>query len=94
VNASMYDNYGFFGDTHLFFSGVKLTPTEIWQVSDRLTSVQSLARVNNAGEEMIVFEVPKPVSENYKKQSLGNGGVAALRNLTELSQNARRVPME
>ncbi len=94
VNASIYDNYGFFGDTYLFFSGVRLTPAEIWEVSDRLASVQSLARVNNAGEEMIVYQVPKPVAENFKRQSLRDGGATALRNLAELSQNARRLPMK
>jgi anaerobic magnesium-protoporphyrin IX monomethyl ester cyclase len=94
VNASMYDNYGFFGNPYLFFSGVRLTPAEIWDVSDRLAAVKNLARVNNPGEDMIVFEVPKPVSQNFKRQSLGDGSATALRNLVELSQNARRLPME
>jgi anaerobic magnesium-protoporphyrin IX monomethyl ester cyclase len=94
VNASMYDNYGFFGDMYLFFSGVQLTPAEIWEVSDRLAAVQSLARVNNAGDEMIVYQVPKPVAQGFKRQALADGSATALRNLAELSQNARRSPMK
>jgi len=90
----MYDNYGFFGDPYLFFSGVRLTPAEIWEVSDRLAAVQSLARVNHLGEEMIVCEVPKPVVQRFNRRSLGDGSATALRNLAELSQNARRLPME
>jgi anaerobic magnesium-protoporphyrin IX monomethyl ester cyclase len=94
VNASIYDNYGFFGDPYLFFSGVRLTPAEIWDVSDRLTAVQALARVNDSGEDMVVYQIPKPVSEGFKRQALGDASAAALRNLAELSQNARRLPME
>lgn len=94
VNASMYDNYGYFGDPYLFFSGVGLTPAEIWEVADRLGAVQALARVNHEGEEMIVCEVPKPVAQSFKRQSLGAGSATALRNLSELSRNARRSPMD
>jgi hypothetical protein len=94
VNASMYDNYGFFGDMYLYFSGVPLTPDEIWQVSERLVAVQSLARVNHAGEEMIVYQVPKPVAQGFKREALVDGSATALRNLAELSQNARRSPMK
>jgi hypothetical protein len=94
VNASMYDNYGFFGDSYLFFSGVRLTPAEIWDVADRLAAVQALASVNHTDEEMVVCQVPKPVAAGFKRQALGDGSAAALRNLAELSQNARRSPME
>jgi anaerobic magnesium-protoporphyrin IX monomethyl ester cyclase len=94
VNASMYDNYGFFGDPYIFFSGVRLTPTEIWEVSDRLAAVQSLAKANHPGEEMIVCDVPKPVVQHFNRRSLGNRSATALRNLAELSHNARRCGME
>lgn len=94
VNASMYDNYGFFGNTYLFFSGIQLTPSEIWDISDRLVAVKSLATVNHRGEEMIVYEVPQPVSQNFQKQALGDRSTTALRNLMELSKNARRLPIE
>ena len=94
VNASMYDNYGFFRDTYLFFSGIRLTPAEIWDISDRLFAVQNLARVNHRGEEMVVHQVPSPVLQNFNRQALGEGSATALRNLVELSQNARRVHMK
>jgi hypothetical protein len=59
-----------------------------------LIAIKSLARVNHRGEEMVLFEVPKPISNNFKRQSLGDGSATALRNLVELSQNARRLHMK
>lgn len=94
VNASIYDNYGFFGNPYLFFSGVQLTPAEIWEVSDRLVAVQALARVNHAGEDMVVYQVPKAIYEHFKRPGLGSGSATALRNLAELSESARRSSME
>lgn len=92
VNASMYDNYGLFGDPYLFLSGIRLTPDEIWEVSDRLAAVKSLARVNHPGETMIQYEVPLPVFHYFKRTALGEGSATALRNLAELSDNARSPP--
>lgn len=90
VNASMYDNYGFFGDPYIFFSEIRLTPAEIWEVSDRLAAVKSLAKVNDHGEDMIVYDVPAPVARSFRRHSLGERNATALRNLMELSRNVRR----
>ncbi len=93
VNASLYDNYGFFGDRYLLFSGIQLTPIEIWEISERVAVIQALARVNHINEEMIAYEVPQAILEGFKRPALAEGSATALRNLTELSQNVRNLPM-
>lgn len=90
VNASIYDNYGFFRSPYLFFTGVQLTPSEIWEVSDCIEPVLKLSRVNDSGEDFIQYAVPEPVVLHFNRDSIGRNSIESLNNLKELSANARR----
>ncbi len=90
VNASMYDNYGFFRNPYLFFTGVQLSPEEIWDISENITSVINLAKLNDRGEEFIQYRVPEAVRLYFNKQSLREASISGLDNLKELSENVKR----
>ncbi len=91
VNASMYDNYGFFRNPYLFFSGVKLSPEDIWDISESIASVISLSKVNDQGEEFIRYAVPEAVMLYFNRRSLGQPSFSGLSNLKELSENVNRI---
>lgn len=93
VNASIYDNYGFFRSPYLFFGGVPLSATEIWDISDSIAPVLKLSKVNESSEEFIQYAVPEPVLQYFNRQSLVDGSLSALHNLRDLSQNVRRYNM-
>jgi radical SAM superfamily enzyme YgiQ (UPF0313 family) len=90
VNASIYDNYGFFRSPYLFLGGVSLSPEEIWEISDSIAPVLKLSKVNESGEDFIQYAVPEPVVLYFNRHSLGEGSASALHNLRDLSRNVRQ----
>ncbi|TMM10671.1 MAG: B12-binding domain-containing radical SAM protein [Actinobacteria bacterium] len=59
VHESLYDDYGFMTDLYLFRSGVKLRPSEVWHIVDRVAA--SRARLHQAnGSHLIEFATPPP----------------------------------
>lgn len=85
VNESMYNDYGFFRDHYLFRSGVKLTPSEIYEVGDMVAQLQFLAAIHSPGRRMIEFTFPRAIYENYPRDVV-RGEVGGLANLRDVAR--------
>jgi hypothetical protein len=95
VNEAMYNDYGFFRDLYLFRSGVKLSPSEIWDLSYSITALQNIARLRNPEKTMVEYGHPEPISLYYpetvmKKQS---DGLLSLREVATPPKDTSAVPV-
>lgn len=89
VSEAMYDAYGFYKDIHLFRSGVKLSPREIWGVWDVVEKLQLMARLRHPGREQTIdFFFPAAI-ERYFPRDLVEGIDTSDTGLTSLRQIAR-----
>jgi anaerobic magnesium-protoporphyrin IX monomethyl ester cyclase len=70
VNEAMYNDYGFFRDLYLFRTGVKLTPTEIWDISRSVSALQDVATLRHPDKTMIEYGHPEPISLYYPEEVL------------------------
>jgi len=61
VTEAMYNRYGFFRDLYLFRSGVKLSNSEIEEISRLVGLAQDLARLQDNGRSMIEYSHPEPI---------------------------------
>jgi anaerobic magnesium-protoporphyrin IX monomethyl ester cyclase len=84
VNEAMYNHYGFFRDLYLFRSGVKLSPTEIWEISGMVSALQSLARVRYPNKTMVEYGHPEPIGLFYPQEVMTRrpDGLASLREVS------------
>ncbi|MDO8931793.1 MAG: radical SAM protein [Rhodocyclaceae bacterium] len=83
VTEAMYDDYGFFGDLYLFRSGVKLTPDEIYKLSDKVVGLLTLANVRYPHSTMVEYAFPEPIAKYYPRllQSFHDTGLSSLRDV-------------
>jgi anaerobic magnesium-protoporphyrin IX monomethyl ester cyclase len=88
VNEAMYNTYGFFRDLYLFRTGVKLTPTEIWKVSNTVEAMRVLARLRHPDKEMIEYGHPEPISLYFPEVISGTTS-DSLSNLREVASPAK-----
>ena len=81
VNEAMYNNYGFFRDLYLFRSGVRLSPKEVWDVSEMVTALQALAKMRYPDRTMVEYGHPEPIGLYYPQEVMTHrpDGLASLR---------------
>lgn len=65
VHEAQYDDYGFFRNLYLFRSGVKLTPDEIYEISDIMSAVTRLSQIHTSEKRMVEYSMPEPISTYY-----------------------------
>jgi hypothetical protein len=96
VNESMYNNYGFFRDLYLFRSGVKLSPQEIWEISDMVTALQRLARLRYPDRAMVEYGHPEPIGLYYPQELLVRrpDGLASLREVALPEKKSKTIRLE
>jgi radical SAM superfamily enzyme YgiQ (UPF0313 family) len=71
VGEAMYDDYGFYRDLHLFRSGVKLTPSEVWRVGDIVDKLQLAARARYPEREQTIdFFFPGAIARYFPRETL------------------------
>jgi anaerobic magnesium-protoporphyrin IX monomethyl ester cyclase len=94
VTEAMYDEYGFFGDLYLFRSGVKLTPDEIYSISNKVSALLTLARLQYPDNCMVEYAFPEPVAKYYPRilQSFKDTGLPSLRQVSRPRDNGKSTP--
>lgn len=95
VNEAMYNEYGFFRNLYLFRSGVKLTPTEVWEISGLVTSLQNMARMQYPDKTMVEYGHPEPIGLYYPEEVMTRrpDGLASLREVS-MPEKHVSVPLE
>src|SRR5262249_34052148 len=68
VNETMYDTYGFFRALYLFRTGVKLTPSEVWNISHMVAALQSLATFRYPDKVMVEYGHPEPIGQFFPEE--------------------------
>ena len=89
VNEAMYDRFGFFRDLYLFRSGVRLLPSEIWEISSLVDKLKWLSSMRYPENEMIEFGFPLPILESYPLEDLSaeDSGLFNLRSVSKPSND-------
>lgn len=89
VSEAMYDGYGFYKDLHLFRTGVKLSPRDIWGVWDVVEKLQRMARLRHPEREQTIdFFFPASI-ERYFPRDVIDAVDASDTGLVSLRQIAR-----
>jgi radical SAM superfamily enzyme YgiQ (UPF0313 family) len=79
VTPGMYEDVGFFRDLHLFRSGVKLSPAEIWEVVDTIRTAHSLCMLLGRARAAFAYSIPAPIELYYPRlQSSPGAGPGTL----------------
>jgi len=92
----MYNNYGFFRDLYLFRSGVRLTPEEIWQVSNTVTTLQKMAKMQYPDRTMVEYGHPEPIGLYYPLEVMTRrpDGLASLREVAMPEKKHQTLRLE
>lgn len=87
VTESMYDNYGFFGNLHLFHSTMRLSPKQIYDLEDMIMQLQWLSDLAYPKKNMIQHAAPQPLITYYPRKIISENGnsIEGLYSLRELS---------
>jgi anaerobic magnesium-protoporphyrin IX monomethyl ester cyclase len=67
VSARFYDDFGYFRNPHLFFSAVKISPDEIWKLSEIILTLKWALRAHHKHVQPIAYHVPASVMEWFPK---------------------------
>jgi anaerobic magnesium-protoporphyrin IX monomethyl ester cyclase len=96
VNEAMYNNYGFFRDLYLFRSGVRLTPDEIWQVSNTVATLQKMAKMQYPDRTMVEYGHPEPIGLYYPQEVMTRrpDGLASLREVAMPEKKHQALRLE
>jgi radical SAM superfamily enzyme YgiQ (UPF0313 family) len=70
VTPAMYDEFGFFRDLYLFWTGVRLSPDEIWEVMDVIYTTHSLIVLSGRSKEALTYRPPTAIEINYPHEAL------------------------
>ena len=81
VHESMYDAYGFFQNLYLFRTSCRLSPKEIYEISDATDQLRWLAELHGRERPSIVHHFPSPITANFPRAMLDveDAGLANLR---------------
>ncbi len=81
LHEAMYDDYGFFRNHYLFRTGISLLPSEVREVHNTITSLQSLSGKNREGMDMFQTSSPIPVLQFFPgtEAPFSASGLAGLR---------------
>ncbi len=93
ITPAMYDDFGFFRDLHLFFSGIHLHPRDIWEIGDIVDQLKILANLRDENQNMIEFALPMPIYQNFPRE-LWQSEDSGLPSLREVSWPNRTNPRE
>jgi anaerobic magnesium-protoporphyrin IX monomethyl ester cyclase len=63
LDISMYDDFGFFTNKHLFHAGVKLTTAEIIELSEIIRNLNKVMLFANPNHDLLQFAPPQWISE-------------------------------
>ena len=86
-DGAMYDEFGFFRDLYLFRSAVKLTNSEIDDLTRLIRLSAELADARAGGRTMVEYAHPEPLRLYFPEIPKTDDGLA---NLRELSLVGRR----
>ncbi len=70
VTAAMYNEFGFFRNLHLFRSGVRLSPAEVWEVMDLIQTMHSLVVLAGRPRSTMVYRPPAPIELHFPRITL------------------------
>src|SRR5262249_18567114 len=72
VNETMYNEYGFFRNLHLFLSGVKLSPRDVWEIEERIGQIQWMASLvaTNPRIRPIENAFPEPIAQYFPRETV------------------------
>jgi radical SAM superfamily enzyme YgiQ (UPF0313 family) len=81
VHESMYDEYGFFRNLYLFRTSCRLSPKEIYEISDLTDQLRWLSELHGRERPSIVHHFPSPIAANFPRAMLdvADAGLANLR---------------
>ncbi len=83
VHESMYDEFGFFRNLYLTRGGIRLSPSEIWEVWEILRQTGWLVSHLHPGETVMRFGLPPPIAQYFPLDRLQiDGGLSTLRELS------------
>jgi anaerobic magnesium-protoporphyrin IX monomethyl ester cyclase len=88
VHEAQYDDYGFFRNLYLFRSGVRLTPDEIYEISDMMGAVSKLSQIHTPEKRMVEYSIPDPIISFYPKMRpdlVVGSGLASLYDIVDKS---------
>ena len=90
VSEALYDDFGFFRNLYLFRSGVRLTPSEIWDIEDRILGLQWLASLAVPSRKMIENAFPSAIAQFFPRETLlsnaaQDSGLISLREISRPS---------
>lgn len=84
VHEAMYDDFGFFRNLYLFRTGCRLTPREIWEVSDVAKQLHAVSRITGPTKTEIEYHVPPSIASRFPRDFLESTD-DGLQNLREIS---------
>ena len=91
VNESMYNSFGFFRDLYLFRSGVKLSPSEIRDISTAVIGLKTISKLKYGERPMVEYGHPEPIALYFPQEI--HDGQGGLQNLREVSHGGEKRPM-
>ena len=96
ITEAMYDDFGFFGNLFLFRSAVKLTPKEIYTVSDKVSAMLTAVRSVYNNVNMIEYAFPEPIARFYPRflEAYQDTGLASLREVARPQRDQVRRASE
>ena len=80
VNASAYEDFGFFTNPYLFFAQNNLSPDQMWEVSDTINTIKWALKAARGSFEPIAYNIPKVLHSTFGDRS--NDGFRTLRDAT------------
>jgi radical SAM superfamily enzyme YgiQ (UPF0313 family) len=81
VSEAMYNDYGFFRDLYLFRTGVKLSPGEIWHISNLAHALMRVSQVQTPEKNKVEFGLPWVIGKYFPEELRRDlqGGISSLR---------------
>ena len=65
VHQSMYDELGFFRNLYLTRGGIRLSPSQIWEVREFLQHIRWLVSHLHPAEDVMRFGFPPPIAQYF-----------------------------
>ncbi|MDJ0836553.1 MAG: radical SAM protein [Acidobacteriota bacterium] len=90
VSPAFYDDYGFFQDIYLFRTGVALTPTEIFKITETLDPIVKLSLLKDPDSRMVQYSHPWPILKYYPPKAQENIDIQGLGSLRQV-RGVKRV---
>jgi len=90
VTEAMYDEYGFFHNLHFWYSSLRLSPADAWDIEDMMQALLWLSHLAHPGKKMIQRTIPLLLAKYYPRSILTQNGYAVgLESLREVAHSSR-----